>query len=127
MLKSFSIKVGIIFVVLCAIIYFLAETTALVTGLLMGGNVFLCLLTLFSFYILTKKKENDTSGRKFVNAMLASVMIRLFSCIIAIGIVAFQYRLNISIVNYLILMFLYIIYSAIETQAVSKLNKQINS
>jgi uncharacterized membrane protein len=107
------------------IIYFLALTTSLHLWLLVGGNLFITILTVLSYRLLIKSAQ-DTNPRKFVNAMLASSTVRIFSFAIAMACVGFYYKSKLGLANVLILFILYIIYSMVEHSYVMKANKKFN-
>jgi hypothetical protein len=123
---NFYTTMGLLFSILAIILFFMANTMALHFPLLLGGNVVLVSISALSYYILMKDVKNK-NPRKFVNSMMASTMIRFFTCLIGIAAVIFYFKNSIPKINIFLLMFLYIIYSMIENYFVMKVSKKMNA
>jgi hypothetical protein len=121
--KNFYITIAILFIIVTAAIYFTANTTGMNFRLLISGNVFFLIITFLSYYILNKSAADD-NPRKFVNKMMASTMLRFFSCMAGAFGVIMYYKTTLPHINIYLLMFLYMIYTIIESYFVMKLNRR---
>jgi len=93
------------------------------TNVLLIGNFFLCALTFFSFYMLYKgMKAATTAG--FLRSVYGSFMIKLLLVAVVVLGYAFLYKENINKPSLFTCMFLYLIYTFIETRALLKLSKK---
>jgi hypothetical protein len=122
---NFYTIIGCLFAVLSIIIYFMANTLAMNFALLMGGNFVLMLVAVLSYYVIKKDVANQ-NARKFVNKMMASTMIRFFSCLLGITAVIFYFKNTLPHINIFMLMFLYMIYSMVENYFVIKESKKMD-
>ena len=93
------------------------------TNVLLIGNFFLCALTFFSFYMLYKgMKAATTAG--FLRSVYGSFMIKLLLVALLVLGYAFLYKENINKPSLFTCMFLYLVYTFIETRALLKLSKK---
>jgi hypothetical protein len=93
------------------------------TNVLLIGNFFLCALTFFSFYMLYKgMKAATTAG--FLRSVYGSFMIKLLLVAVVVLGYAFLYKENINKPSLFTCMFLYLVYTFIETRALLKLSKK---
>lgn len=93
------------------------------TNVLLIGNFFLCALTFFSFYMLYKgMKAATTAG--FLRSVYGSFMIKLLLVAFVVLGYAFLYKENINKPSLFTCMFLYLVYTFIETRALLKLSKK---
>lgn len=93
------------------------------TNVLLIGNFFLCALTFFSFYMLYKgMKAATTAG--FLRSVYGSFMIKLLLVAVVVLGYAFLYKENINKPSLFTCMFLYLVYTFIETKALLKLSKK---
>lgn len=90
---------------------------------LIYGNLFLLLITLFSF-LLAKRGLTNPNPHAFVRAVYSSILLKLFVCLIA----AFIYiSINKSALNkpaFFTLMGLYLLYTFLEVSLLLKALKQ---
>jgi hypothetical protein len=93
------------------------------TNVLLIGNIFLCALTFFSFYMLYKgMKAATTAG--FLRSVYGSFMIKLLLVAFIVLGYAFLQKENINKPSLFTCMFLYLVYTFIETKALLKLSKK---
>lgn len=85
---------------------------------LMGGNIIMFLLSVFSFTIVTKNMQGKPGA--FVRSVNASTFLKLFVCIVSILIYALVNKPDIHKPSLFILFGIYIVYTAIETVLLSK-------
>jgi hypothetical protein len=123
MSKQFYTIIFSISLLIDILIYPLSQKLGLYFPLLFGGNIFFLVLSMFSYYLLHKSIA-DSNPRKFINQMMASTMIRFFTCIVGFTICIWYFKGKISNTNIFVLMGMYAIYTGIESYYVMKLNKQ---
>jgi hypothetical protein len=93
------------------------------TNVLLIGNFLLCSITFFSFYMLYKgMKASTTAG--FLRSVYGSFMIKLLLVALMVFGYAFMYKENINKPSLFTCMFLYLLYTFIETRALLKLSKK---
>jgi hypothetical protein len=92
------------------------------TNVLIIGNFFLCSITFFSFYMLYKgMKAATTAG--FLRSVYGSFIIKLLVVAILVFGYAFMYKEKINKPSLFSCMFLYLLYTFMETRALLKLSK----
>ncbi len=93
------------------------------TNVLLIGNFLLCAITFFSFYMLYKgMKASTTAG--FLRSVYSSFIIKLLLVAFMVFGYAFMYKENINKPSLFTCMFLYLLYTFIETRALLKLSKK---
>ena len=85
--------------------------------------IFFILVSLFAF-LISNRALNASNPQAFVRAMYGSFMIKFFVVIIAAFIYIMQVKKNVSKPTLGIWAVLYIIYTVIETKALTRLLKQ---
>jgi len=90
---------------------------------LLAGNLLLYFVSLFAF-LISNRALNASNPQAFVRAMYGSFMIKFFVVIIAAFIYIMQVKKNVSKPTLGIWAVLYIIYTVIETKALTRLLKQ---
>ncbi len=93
------------------------------TNVLLIGNFFLCALTFFSFYMLYKGMKSATTAG-FLRSVYGSFMIKLLLVALIVLGYAFLNKENINKPSLFTCMFLYLLYTFIETRALLKLSKK---
>lgn len=92
------------------------------TNVLLIGNFLLCSITFFSFYMQYKgMKAVTTAG--FLRSVYGSFMIKLLLVALIVFGYAFTYKDNINKPSLFTCMFLYLVYTFMETRALLKLSK----
>lgn len=92
------------------------------TDVLLLGNFFLCALTSFSFYMLYKgMKAATTAG--FLRSVYGSFIIKLLLVALVVFGYAFMFKEEINKPALFSCMFLYLLYTFIETRGLLKLSK----
>ena len=84
------------------------------------GNLILFAVNLISFF-LSRRALNSENPNVFVRAMYASVMIKLFTCIMAAFVYFMQAKQNVNKPGLYVCMGLYIVYTLIEVSTLTKL------
>lgn len=95
------------------------------SNVLIIANLILFIINIVS-YLLQKKGVKNTNPNVFVRAVMGGMIIKMFTCIIALMIYAFVWKDQFSKMSVIAAMFLYLIYLAVEVSIASKLNKQKN-
>lgn len=122
--KLYFILLGSIFSVLLSAIYFWCkqhpeyDLPALVVA-----NSLLCLLSVVSFYMLKSKLKNGRP-QAFVNGVYGATLLRLMTCMACISLYLFMNRGHLHQASVFAMMGLYIVYTAYETIALSKIAKK---
>lgn len=88
--------------------------------LLIGGNLFLFAITLFSFLIARKGLQNKNPNA-FVRSVYASIMFKLFICLIAAFVYIALQRRNLNKPAFFSLMGLYLVYTFLEVAVLTRL------
>lgn len=89
---------------------------------LLIGNLFLCCLTFFSFYMLYKgMKAATTAG--FLRSVYGSFIIKLLLVAFIVFAYAFLFKEKINKPSLFSCMFLYLVYTFIETRGLLRLSK----
>ena len=86
------------------------------------GNLLLFLITLSSF-LLAQRGLKNPNPYAFVRSIYASVMIKLFVCIIAAAVYIAMYKTNLNKPALFICMGLYLVYTFMEVAVLMKLLK----
>lgn len=89
---------------------------------LLGGNLVLALVTLFS-YMLSRKGLASANNSAFVRMVYASTLLKLMLCLVGITVYAVMNRPNISKATIFILMSLYLVYTVFETLSLYRLTR----
>ena len=87
------------------------------------GNMILFVITLISF-LLAQRGLNNSNPHAFVRAVYMSVMLKLFSCIIAAFVYISVYKSDLNKPALFICMGLYLIYTFLEVATLTKMLKQ---
>lgn len=125
MSKPFYITLTIIFVALCAIIYFLNRTSALHMQALLASNFILFIVSILSFHFLyaTLKKGNS---KKFVLQIMLLLIIKLFVyALMVVGVVLYLNKEVPGVIIY-ILLTMYLIYTFTDNRFMLKLNRSFD-
>jgi hypothetical protein len=96
------------------------------TDVLMWANILFCVLNVITF-LLQKKAVTNKNPNVFVRSVMGSMMIKMFVCIIAMGLYAFIWKQYFTKMTVLAAMGLYLIYLGVEVAAATKMNKQANA
>lgn len=92
---------------------------------LLIGNLFLCAMTSLSFYLLQKgMKATTTAG--FLRSVYGSFMMKFLLVILVVFGYAFLFTDKINKPSLFTCMFLYLVYTFLETRALLKLSKNTN-
>lgn len=91
--------------------------------IILGGTLFLYLVTLLSFF-LTVRLLNHENPNKFVRGVMSGTMLKFFVCMIAAIVVLFTMKGIIHKQDIFLLMFVYAILTSIETIMMAKLSRQ---
>lgn len=94
-------------------------------NVLLIGNFFLCAMTAFSFYLLHKGMKSTTTAG-FLRSVYGSFMMKFLLVIVVVFGYAFFYSDKINKPSLFTCMFLYLVYTFIETRALLKLSKNTN-
>jgi hypothetical protein len=87
------------------------------------GNLLLFVITLLSFFLAQRGLKNP-NPHAFVRAVIASIMIKLFVCIIAAFVYISIYKANLNKPALFTCMGLYLVYTFMEVSVLMKLLKQ---
>ena len=93
---------------------------------LLGANALILLLCIVVFFIQKKALANKNPN-VFVRSVLSGMMIKMFSCVIAVLVYTLSSGDAFNKKAVFISMLLYLVYLAAEVIAISKLNKRENA
>lgn len=126
--RSFLLPLAVVFV-LCNVCFIAAAALftkwGIDSSILMIANSLFLILTLITFFVQQKALLN-TNPNVFIRSVMAGMMIKMFSCIIAIIIYWFIMREKFSNPTVLAAMLIYLVYLAVEVTLVTKLNRKKN-
>jgi len=92
-------------------------------SVVMIGNILLVFITLFSF-LMAKRGLNNSNPHAFVRSVYASVMLKLFVCIIAAFVYISIYKSSLNKPGLFVCMGLYLVYTFLEVSILMKMLKQ---
>ena len=95
-------------------------------GVLIIANSLFLLLALITFFVQQKALQNKNPN-VFVRSVMAGMMIKMFSCIIAIFVYWFVMKDKFSKASVVAAMLVYLIYLVVEVKMITKLNRQKNA
>lgn len=122
MKKYFVLIVVILFLILSGIFYALGlYAPNFSISVLMTGNAVMALLTILSYFLITKQFDNKPAG--FVRGVYASSLLKLFVCITAIMAYVMINKPNVHKPSLFVLFGIYAVYSIVETWLLSRLAK----
>lgn len=124
MVKRFLSILISVTVILLLTEYFIASTSMLLTAkVVMIGTLVLCSITLFTFFLSHRTAQSDKPHR-FVNGVMGATFLKFFLCATAAAVYIFIERKNMHKPDLFFLMFLYVVYTTIETIFLSSISKQ---
>lgn len=122
-LKSFIISISIAVVALAALIYFLHSKDAKYDLIsLLVGDVFLALISIFSFFIITKSLKNENPNA-FIRAKYTGTLVKFFA---SIGLLVFYIFLNDRVVHkptLFLFLGMFVVFSALEALPLARIAK----
>ena len=123
MKHKFYILLVIITAVLIGIEYFMSSKDGLFTrSVVQIGTLILAIIAFLSFYF-TEKSITHENPNKFVRGVMLATIIKLFLCIIGVGILLVTLRKDLHKPDLFLLMFVYMIYSTVEAVIMSSLSR----
>jgi len=123
MKHKFYLLLVIITAVLVGIEYFLSSKEGFFTrSVVQIGTLILAMIAFLSFYF-TEKSITHQNPNKFVRGVMLATIIKLFLCIIGVGILLVTLRKDLHKPDLFLLMFVYMIYSTIEAVIMSSLSR----
>ncbi|HEU4554140.1 MAG TPA: hypothetical protein VFS25_14950 [Chitinophaga sp.] len=90
---------------------------------LVAGNIVLAVITWLS-YVMARKGLAAANNHVFVRMVYASTLSKLFLCLVGITIYVLVKRPDVSRATIFTLMFLYLVYTVVETLSLYKLLKR---
>ena len=126
MSDRFFIRLIIVFSILNGV-FVLLKSQLLGAGMhytvLLAGNIVLAVITWLS-YVMARKGLDAANNQVFVRMVYASTLSKLFLCLIGITIYVLVKRPDVSRATIFTLMFLYLVYTVVETLSLYKLLKR---
>jgi hypothetical protein len=123
MKHKFYILLLIFTAILLGIEYFMSSTNGLFTrNVVQFGTIILAGIAFLSFYF-TEKSISHENPNQFVRGVMLATLIKLFLCIIGVGILLVTLRKDLHKPDLFLLMFVYMIYSTVEAVIMSKISR----
>lgn len=120
MKKTFITYIIILFILLSALFWVLRTyAPAYSFNVLMGGNIIMALLSVASFFLVTRQMGKKPDA--FVRGVYSSSFLKLSVCVIAVMVYALINRPDVHKPSMLSLFGVYAAYTAVETWLLSKL------
>lgn len=124
MVKRFlSILISVTLLLLLAEYFIATKGTLLTANIVMIGTLVLCSITLFTFF-LSYRTAQSTKPHRFVNGVMGATFLKFFLCAASAAVYIFLERKNVHKPDLFFLMFLYVVYTTIETIFLSSISKQ---
>jgi hypothetical protein len=124
MKNKFYVLISIVTFMLLVIEYFLSDQNTYFTRfIVMIGTLVLALISILSYYI-SMRSIGSTNPYAFVRGVMGGTFIKFFLCIVAVGLLLYLTHKKLHKPDLFLLMFVYVIYTVIETAILSKLGKQ---
>jgi hypothetical protein len=119
--------IGLFIILNGALIYFKARLleSGVHINVLLIGNLALAAITGLS-YSMNRKGIQSGDNNAFVRRVYASTLSKMMLCLVGITVYVVMNRTNISKVTIFILMFLYVVYTVIETLSLQQLTRKKN-
>jgi hypothetical protein len=125
MKQRYFLLFALITVMLLVIEYLLSGTGGYFNRqVIIAGTLVLALISLMTFLIVSRTVDHDNPNR-FVRGVMGGTFLKFFLCIIAAGILLFIYKKQLHKPDLFLLMFVYIVYTVVETAVLSKVSKQV--
>ena len=128
MIDRFYIRlIGLFIILNGALIYFKDQLldAGVHQHVLLIGNLVLAAITGLS-YSMNRKGVQSADNNAFVRRVYASTLSKMMLCLVGITVYVVMNRANTSKVTIFILMFLYVVYTVIETLSLQQLTKKKN-
>ncbi len=110
--------------ILLGIEFFLSDENQYFTRVIvMSGTIALAFISVLTYYISSRSVGSDNPHR-FVRGVMSGTFIKFFLCIMAVGILLFVTHKKLHKPDLFLLMFVYIIYTVIETAMLSIVSRQ---
>lgn len=118
-MKSGFTSVIIIFIILTGVFFFLRSAVPQFNfAVLMSGNVIMAVLTLLSYFLVSKQLNSRTQA--FITGVHSATFLKLFICLISIVAYVLVNKPNVHKPTIFVLLGIYAVYSAVETILLSK-------
>lgn len=122
-MKRYLVTIVVIFIALSGVFYYIQFTQPEYRfGLLMGGNVIMALLSIFTYSIV--KQQMNARPEAFVRGVYGATFLKLMVCMASILVYVVLNRKNIHKPSLFILFGIYAVYTAVEAWLLSKLARQ---
>ena len=123
MKHKFYIILVVITSILLGVEYLMSSKEGLFTGSVVQiGTLILAVIAFLSFYF-TEKSISHENPNKFVRGVMLATLIKLFLCIIGVGVLLVTLRKDLHKPDLFLLMFVYMIFSSVEAVIMSKLSR----
>lgn len=121
MKQKFYLILAITTIILLVVEYFLSAEGSLFTrSITQYGTLVLAFIAFLSFFF-TEKSISHENPNRFVRGVMLATIIKFFLCIIGVAALLLTLRKNLHKPDLFLLMFVYLIYAAIESVIMSKL------
>jgi hypothetical protein len=123
MKHKFYIILVVITSILLGIEYLMSSKEGLFTrSVVQIGTLILAVIAFLSFYF-TEKSISHENPNKFVRGVMLATLIKLFLCIIGVGVLLVTLRKDLHKPDLFLLMFVYMIFSSVEAVIMSRLSR----
>jgi hypothetical protein len=123
MKHKFYIILVVITAILLSVEYLMSSKEGLFTrSVVQIGTLILAVIAFLSFYF-TEKSISHENPNKFVRGVMLATLIKLFLCIIGVGVLLVTLRKDLHKPDLFLLMFVYMIFSSVEAVIMSRLSR----
>ena len=123
MKHKFYIILVVITSILLGVEYLMSSKEGLFTrSVVQIGTLILAVIAFLSFYF-TEKSISHKNPNKFVRGVMLATLIKLFLCIIGVGVLLVTLRKDLHKPDLFLLMFVYMIFSSVEAVIMSRLSR----
>ena len=123
MKHKFYIILVVITSILLGVEYLMSSKEGLFTrSVVQIGTLILAVIAFLSFYF-TEKSISHENPNKFVRGVMLATLIKLFLCIIGVGVLLVTLRKDLHKPDLCLLIFVYMIFSSVEAVIMSRLSR----
>jgi hypothetical protein len=100
--------------------FILSNDEGMFTRLVIPGILVLAVIHLITFLIMSRNTTHDNPNY-FIRAVMGGTFLKFFLCIIAVGLLLFSQQKQLHKPDLYVLMFVYVVYTVLETITLSRM------
>jgi hypothetical protein len=120
MKRNYLIQFSALSILLLIAGFMLSGDEGMFTRLVIPGILVLAVIHLITFFIVARNTTNENPNY-FVRAVMGGTFLKFFLCIIAVGLLLFSQQKQLHKPDLYVLMFVYALYTVLETITLSRM------